>query len=193
MAVRADSAVSTWRPPNNSVYKSSHPLLVCQGRGDGLQTDVLHHPPQLSASEIKQTFHQTWPVYWPSEWWAAKPHLPHPFGNRFLAPNAGLALAASCAIMAPGSPGSSRGELWPWRCIHLLVVSEPSKAFGGYSQQLPKPFALRILPVSPLLSTDCQRTLIFGGIKTYIWDKLMISKTGKVHQCAYGQPSIREC
>ena len=56
----------------------------------------------------------------------------------------------------------------------------------GDIQQLPKPFALRILP---LLSTGCQCTLFLGGIKTYIWDKLMSPKTREVHQCAHRQTS----
>ena len=56
----------------------------------------------------------------------------------------------------------------------------------GDIQQLPKPFALRILP---LLSTGCQCTLFLGGIKTYIWDKMMSPKTREVHRCAYRQTS----
>ena len=41
-------------------------------------------------------------------------------------PRAGLAAAGSRALMAPGSPGLSRGAPWPWQCTSLLpVVSWP--------------------------------------------------------------------
>ena len=108
-------------PPTTLSIKALTPCLCAGGGGDGLQTDVLHCPAQLPASEIKQAFRQTWLVYWPFEQWATEPHLPHPFSNRFWCKFG----AGSCAFTAPGSPGSSRGELWPWCCIYLFVVSEP--------------------------------------------------------------------
>ena len=63
MTISDDCAVSACN--TNSVYKSSHPLLV-RGRGRvGLWTNVHHAPPQLLASEINKLFFlPAWPVYW---------------------------------------------------------------------------------------------------------------------------------
>ena len=57
MTVRDDCAAATYSyrsPP--SVYESSHPIPVEGLGGVSLWIDVCHPPPQLPASEIKQTF-----------------------------------------------------------------------------------------------------------------------------------------
>ena len=47
----------------------------------------------------------------------------------------------------------------------------------GRFEQLPKPFVLRILPVSPLLSSGYKLNLFLGRMETSIWEKLTSSKT----------------
>ena len=50
----------------------------------------------------------------------------------------------------------------------------------------PKPFICGTLPDSPLLHTDCQRSLFLGVRKTWTADEFQ----DWVHPCAPGQPSL---
>ena len=86
-----------------------------------------------------------------------------------------LAPLLSWHLTLLGFPGENYDQNNIWACC--LWLASPSREFGGCSQQPPKPFVLRILPISPLLGTGCPLTLILGGMETCIWDKPTSSKT----------------
>ena len=165
------------------------------GCGVNLWTDD-HHliPPYpwLPASEIsKLPFLPTWPAYWllSGVWPDSTPS----FGNRFWLPAWGWLLLApllSWPLILLGFPGENYDQDNIWACC--LWLASPSRAFGGCSQQLPKPFVLRILPISPLLITGCNLCSSLVEWKLAFGTSRQAPKLGKSTSVHMGNPPICE-
>ena len=110
---RDDCAVSACSTPPHLSIRAVSPCLSAREAGSWLSA-------QLPASEIRQTFLSTnLACLLASEWRAAG--STNSFQWQMLVPSVELATAASWAFIAPGSSGSSRGELWPHQHIDLLL------------------------------------------------------------------------
>ena len=78
--IRDDCAVSAHN--TNSVYKSSHPLLVRGGGRVGLWTDVYHAPPTVAGIWNKATFSFHQPGLFIG-FWVGSSWIPHTFSNTY--------------------------------------------------------------------------------------------------------------
>ena len=161
MTIRADCEVSACSPLPSS-WKALVYWLV------GVESALgWKFPSRLQALEIKQALLSTNLASL-----ALEPQAPEPtFANRFWCPRE--AVLSRCLAEGGGTKWSCRhddspGRLWGTAVHGSLALRG---GFGGRSQQLPKPFILGILPVSPLLSTKCQPVLFLGQTDRRLWTR----------------------
>ena len=167
MTIRADCEVSAWAP--SPILKSSARWLVGVESAFGQKL-----PSRLQALEIKRTLLSTNCLvsFGASSSWAH-------FSEQILAPRWGCALAMS------GWGREYQMELPPWWCPweagrdRSSWLAGPEGGFGGRSQQLPKPFIWVILPVSPLLGTECQPPLFLGQTGKRLWTRWRAPRSSK--------------
>ena len=88
-----------------------------------------------------------------------------------------LAISGSWGVFTEQSrQDDTPGWLWGAAAWGYLAWE---RGLGGCSWQLPKPSLLGILPVSPLLGSDCQCTLLLRGTETCIWTSWRVPRPGK--------------